>query len=950
MSCLCLLDSFEPAPAKIERICRGDKGGARDVERILRRNAELNLNSIRYENEEYTALHIATIHVNPGVVEALLESERIDAEAYSTQARYTALHLSSWKGELEIASLLCEKGLVSLEQKSREGFTALHYACWSGSVEMCDYLIAVGANTKVANKHGYTPLLLAARAGNEEVVNTLLEKNEVDKDECDIDGSTALHHACYEGHRGVVTILLKRGASHALKDKLGRTPRDLCKTRELADLLDSLYKSSSPQKRSTFKLRLSPPRPEGTAPAGLAHDTVPVQSGVPHLGAAYLASLPPPPGTIGFPKASPTHQPPLAAGGGESSEEKEGQMDPYRLPDRGPEGVGLHVAPKVAQECWRLCSSSGDAGALKRLLNAYTGLTHGQPSPLYHLRDTDNWSLVMRAASKGYLDVVKVLLSIDPESILTTCDHGWGPLHRAAGAGHVSMVDLLLSITDKSGTPMVMVDSKTKQGSTALMKAAEFGHVEVARSLILKGADENEKDKEGFTPLHLAAMYAHRDVLIFLVTDCQANPLAMTAEGDLPEDFTRSKSIRSLLRAVQFHHSMSSGFGGSPTAAQEIQLAQAWRAVELCTEQLMQHPGVPARGSDRLLRSESQEAVETSTLAGKGRSAKSSVKGSLKKTQPTNPMGSPASVRGHPSDMGTEAAYDVKLSAKTTAMRLIDSARSKKGKGRPGSPRTVEEQMASFTPKRASPLATTTVTGLHSAKKKRGTPTSPASLMSPTSPTSPTSPEMHIMTLRERLKAKYRKLEEAKGEGDTEKDGGLSENKEDEVSRKMTPSWVTEGGNDESEDSDVDDIESDPHHVKLASPASLQRRLLEKREKRVFTKVAAEDVDALAAMSMAQDVMLAGDEKVKESKLLSKTRPETTQVEMKKTHAVERVDTLDDVKATRKEMKGSLLLTMILTQVYNVYANKISRAFYRWKHRYGSESVMSASKSPVKDR
>jgi hypothetical protein len=206
------------------------------------------------------------------------------------------------------------------------------------------------------------------------------------------------------------------------------------------------------------------------------------------------------------------------------------------------------------------------------------------------------------------------------------------------------------------------------------------------------------------------------------------------------------------------------------------------------------------------------------------------------------------------------------------------------------------------------------------------------------------------MTLRERLKAKYRKLEEAKGEGDTEKDGGLSENKEDEVSRKMTPSWVTEGGNDESEDSDVDDIESDPHHVKLASPASLQRRLLEKREKRVFTKVAAEDVDALAAMSMAQDVMLAGDEKVKESKLLSKTRPETTQVEMKKTHAVERVDTLDDVKATRKEMKGSLLLTMILTQVYNVYANKISRAFYRWKHRYGSESVMSASKSPVKDR
>ena len=64
---------------------------------------------------------------------------------------------------------------------------------------------------KVANNHGYTPFILAARAGNEEVIDILLENNFVDKDECDIDGCTALHHACYEGHRGVVTTLLRRG-------------------------------------------------------------------------------------------------------------------------------------------------------------------------------------------------------------------------------------------------------------------------------------------------------------------------------------------------------------------------------------------------------------------------------------------------------------------------------------------------------------------------------------------------------------------------------------------------------------------------------------------------------------------------------------------------------------------------------------------------------------------
>ncbi len=946
MSCLCGIRSLEAAPEKLERICRGDYGGAGDVERILRRNPELDLNSIRFENEEYTALHIATMNVNPQVIQVLLELKRINAEAYSTQARYTALHLCSWKGELEMASLLCEIGLVNLEQKSREGFTALHYACWSGSVEMCDYLIAVGANTKVVNKHGYSPFLLAARAGNDDVIDMLLDKNVVDVDECDVDWSTALHHACYEGHRGVVTTLLQRGASHALKDRLGRTPRDLCKTRELADLLGSLYKG--PVVRSTFKLRVSPEKPEGEPAPGMERDRPQAQT-TPHsqdLGAAYLAGLPPPPGitALTLSKLSPVRTPPAAAGGGEPSEEKEGEMSPpYLLPERSPDGVGLHVAPKVAQECWRLCSSSGDAGAFKRLLTAYSGLTHGKPSPLHYLRDTDNWTLIMRAASKGYLDIVRVLLSVDPESILNTCDHGWGALHSAAGAGHASMVDLLLSLTDKNGAPMILVDSKTKRGATALMKAAEFGHVEVARSLVLKGADENEKDKEGFTPLHLAAMYAHRDVLIFLVTECQANPLAMTAEGDLPEDFTRSKYIKALLRAVQFHHSMSSGFGGSPTGAQERQLAQAWRAVELCVEQLMQHPGVPARGTDRLTRSERQSGVDAVTVVSAGDGvtpAKSSAKSSPSPSKtPPYSAGAAASARwtsasikrisssdrGADTDKGTP---DVTVLAKTTAMRLIESARSRRGKGLSGSPLSLEEQMASFTPKKASPLART-ATVASTKGSRSGTPT---------------SPETHIMTLRERLKAKYRTVEQAKDKKSTEHSESSPETRK---KKQDLPSWAADlsGEEGDSDPSDEDDVE-DPHHVKLTSSASLQRRLSEKRDKKVFEKVAAEDVDALAAMSMAKDVMLAGDEQVKESKLLaSKRRATDAESTMTETNTHKTVDKLD-VKATRKEMKGSLLLTMILTQVYNVYANKISRAFYRWKHRYGPECV-KGTKSPV---
>ena len=75
-------------------------------------------------------------------------------------------------------------------------------------------------------------------------------------------------------------------------------------------------------------------------------------------------------------------------------------------------------------------------------------------------------------------------------------------------------------------------------------------------------------------------------MVILLVSECQANPLAMTAEGDLAEDFTRSKHIKNLLRAVQFHHSKSASFPVPITQAQEGELAQAWKAVEICIEQL----------------------------------------------------------------------------------------------------------------------------------------------------------------------------------------------------------------------------------------------------------------------------------------------------------------------------------------------------------------------------
>jgi len=54
------------------------------------------------------------------------------------------------------------------------------------------------------------------------------------------------------------------------------------------------------------------------------------------------------------------------------------------------------------------------------------------------------------------------------------------------------------------------INAKDKDGWTPLHHAAIEGQKEVAELLIAKGADINAKKKDGWTPLHLAADEAKR--------------------------------------------------------------------------------------------------------------------------------------------------------------------------------------------------------------------------------------------------------------------------------------------------------------------------------------------------------------------------------------------------------------------------------------------------------
>ena len=71
----------------------------------------------------------------------------------------------------------------------------------------------------------YPPLAKAARQNDLKLLHKLIELGrDVDVDEEDINGQTALHHAAEEGNTEAVVALLLAGADRTVQDQFGETP------------------------------------------------------------------------------------------------------------------------------------------------------------------------------------------------------------------------------------------------------------------------------------------------------------------------------------------------------------------------------------------------------------------------------------------------------------------------------------------------------------------------------------------------------------------------------------------------------------------------------------------------------------------------------------------------------------------------------------------------------
>lgn len=204
--------------------------------------------------ERQSSLVMEFIKLAPGCV--WLDIQNIDMWQ-------TPLHLAVLTNQIDIARRLMVGG-ADLEMQDCNGDTPLHIACRFGNINMVSVLLSpiklnetgqneyripckkIPQNLEIRNSNGYTCLHEAALNGHLNIVKVLISSGaQINTKECKC-GATVLHMAIDRGNSEMVSYLLSRKDTN-IDNKLynGTTPMLLAHYRKNSEILDKLKKAGA---------------------------------------------------------------------------------------------------------------------------------------------------------------------------------------------------------------------------------------------------------------------------------------------------------------------------------------------------------------------------------------------------------------------------------------------------------------------------------------------------------------------------------------------------------------------------------------------------------------------------------------------------------------------------------------------------------------------------------
>ena len=183
------------------------EGALNDVKLLVRAGA----NVCVADEEGTTCLMLASREGHIDTVRYLVSLPEMDiakADLYGN----TALHLAARRDRADVVQLLIDAGA---DIESSMGYTPLCAASIEGALDAVKLLVRAGANVCVTDEEGNTCLMLASMEGRIDTVRYLVILPQMDVEQADNEGNTALDIATRTQHAEVVQVL-ERDLVHTL--------------------------------------------------------------------------------------------------------------------------------------------------------------------------------------------------------------------------------------------------------------------------------------------------------------------------------------------------------------------------------------------------------------------------------------------------------------------------------------------------------------------------------------------------------------------------------------------------------------------------------------------------------------------------------------------------------------------------------------------------------------
>ncbi len=417
----------------------------------------------------------------------MLVAAKANVNAPEPRFERTPIFAAINQGQVAAVELLLDAG-ADLKVADRVGMTPLHAASeMEASAEVVSNIVArlirAGADPEARDKDQGTPLHRAATAGQAVMAALLLDARAY----VDAHGPqlcTPLQLAIQGGHRDVVELLLRRKAELDWRNKQGTTALHIAVNLRAMDLAKLLVEHGA-----DVNIGSTGADTEGVTALMLSADR----------------------GDLDMMKSL---------------------LDHRAEPD---------LADEMGMTALNMAARAGQVEAAKLLLD------HRATLKADRLGNTP----AMTAAKAGMLEVLKFFLDRDPSSLTNRDDSGFTLLHGAADRGHLEVVEFLVGRGQD-------VNSRSDSGYTPLQGAAngyftngvsydEMQYVAVIKVLLNHGADVNATNQHKQTALHRAAEWGRPKIMEALLA-AKADPSIRDDEGKTALDIAKETDAR-LVRA-----------------------------------------------------------------------------------------------------------------------------------------------------------------------------------------------------------------------------------------------------------------------------------------------------------------------------------------------------------------------------------------------------------------